>query len=183
MATIKTVKELQHSAFEALKGARKYRNTMQSPRLVKVVISSGVGSFKDKKKIDIVNDRLGKIAGQKPVLRGAKKSIASFKVRAGDPSGFQITLRGPQMVGFLDKFLHVALPRTKDFRGIPEKAVDGVGNITIGVKEHTIFPETSDEELKDVFGIAVTVVTTATTKDEALAFFRYLGFPLQGKKS
>jgi large subunit ribosomal protein L5 len=180
--TKKTVKELQAGAFSALKGELGYTNAMQAPRLLKAVVSTGVGSLKDKKKLDQIVDRLSKITGQKPALRGAKKSIASFKVRAGDPSGYQITLRGPRMFGFLDKLVNVALPRTKDFRGISEKAVDDVGNITVGIKEHTIFPETSDEDIRDVFGLAVTVVTTAEAKKDALAFFRHLGFPLRAVK-
>lgn len=186
MATItkKTVKELQAGAFAALKDSCGFVNAMQAPRLLKVVVSSGVGSLKDKKKVDFISERLGRITGQKPALRGAKKSIASFKVRQGDPSGFQITLRGPRMFGFLDKMLNVALPRTKDFRGISPKAVDDVGNMTIGIKEHTIFPETSDEDIKDVFGVGVTIVTTAQSRKEALAFFTYLGIPLkEGKVS
>ncbi len=178
MATI-SVKEKQQNAFGALKAALKYANIMQSPRLLKVVVNAGTGSFKDKKKNEVVADRLTKITGQKPAPRGAKKSIASYKTRVGDLIGYQVTLRGPRMYGFLEKLVNVALPRTKDFRGLLPKAVDEMGNLTIGVKEHTIFPETTDEDLKDVFGLAVTVVTTAKSKDEALAFFRHLGFPFR----
>ena len=108
----------------------------------------------------------------------ARISIASFKVREGDTVGLQITMRGARMYDFLDKLIHIALPRTRDFRGLSAKAIDDMGNITIGIKEHTIFPETSDEDLKDVFGFAVTIVTTAKGKDEAEAFFRHLGMPL-----
>lgn len=176
---MKQVKELQKNAFTTLKGELGYKNPMQAPRVLKAIVSVGIGSVKDKKKVELIADRIAKITGQKPALRGAKKSIASFKVREGDPSGYQITLRGPRMLGFLDKLFHVALPRTKDFRGISEKAVDAIGNITIGIKEHTIFPETSDEDIKDIFGLAVTIVTTAKTKKEGLAFFKYLGIPLK----
>ena len=179
---MKTIKEKQASAFGALQGAFGYKNPMQAPRLSKVVLSVGVGSFKDKKKIDVVRDRLAKIAGQKAATKGAKKSIASFKVREGDPVGTQVTLRGRRMLDFLDRFLNIALPRTKDFRGIDPKAIDGMGNITVGVKEHVIFPETTDEELKDVFGIGITTVTTAKDKKEAKAFFEHLGFPLKREK-
>ena len=125
-----------------------------------------------------VLDRLAKITGQKPSLRSSKKSVASFKVRQGDPIGVSVTLRGARMYDFLDKLVHIALPRTRDFRGLKATAIDDMGNITIGIKENTIFPETSDEDLKDVFGLAITVVTTAKTKAEAEAFFRHLGFPL-----
>lgn len=174
---MRTTKEKQTSAFSVLKESMGYTNPMQTPRLKKVVVNAGTGSFKDKKKLDIVDDRLAKITGQKPARRGAKKSIASFKVRQEDPIGAQVTLRGERMYGFLDKLLNVALPRTRDFRGIPSGAVDEIGNITIGVREHTIFPEVSDEDLRDVFGMGITVVTTAKNKKEALAFLEYLGFP------
>ncbi len=183
---MKTIKEKQKLAFSALKDTFGYKNVMQAPRLVSVSVSSGVGSFKDKKKIDIVLDRLAKIAGQKPSPRAAKKSIASFKSREGDVVGALATLRGARMFGFLDKLIQVALPRTKDFRGLSQSSVDEMGNMTIGVREHTVFPETADEELKDVFGMGVTIVTTAKNPDEARAFLAHLGFPFskreKGKK-
>jgi large subunit ribosomal protein L5 len=152
---------------------------MQSPRLLKVVVSAGIGSIKDKKKIELVADRLAKITGQKPALRGAKKSIATFKVRTGDPVGFQITLRGKRMNDFLDRLVHISLPRTKDFRGITRTAVDEMGNYTLGIREHTIFAETSDEDLRDVFGMALTVVTSSNEKGQTLAFLENLGFPFK----
>lgn len=176
---MKTMKEKNEGAYTALKESQKYTNRMQAPRLVKVIVSAGVGSFKDKKKIDLVEDRLSKITGQKPAKKGAKISIAAFKVRQGDPVGFQTTLRGKRMYDFLDKLVHIALPRTKDFRGISTKSIDAMGNYTLGIREHAIFPETTDEELKDIFGLAVTVVTTAKSASEAKAFFEYLGFPFK----
>ncbi|MBI3573549.1 50S ribosomal protein L5 [Candidatus Kaiserbacteria bacterium] len=169
----------EKNAFDSLKGAFGYKNKLQAPRLVKAVISTGTGKVKDKKKIEIIEDRLAKITGQKAAPRGAKKSIAAFKVRQGDVVGYQVTLRGARMYDFLDKLVHIALPRTRDFRGISPKAIDSLGNITIGIKENTIFPESSDEDLKDVFGFAVTIVTTAKDKKEAEAFFRHIGVPLQ----
>lgn len=172
-----STKEKNKKVFETLKDKFGYTNVHQAPRLDKVVVSVGVGSFKDKKKLDIVADRLGKITGQKAVKKGAKASIAAFKVRQGDPVGYQVTLNGDRAFNFLDKLINVALPRTKDFRGISASSIDGMGNYTLGIREHTIFPETSDEDLKDVFGLAVTTVTTAKTKDEAKAFFDHLGFP------
>ena len=178
---MKTVKEKEKEIFESMKKDFSYGNPMQSPRLVKIVLSSGIGSFKDKKKIEIVKDRLAKISGQKVATRGAKKSIASFKVREGDPVGTQVTLRGIRMYSFLDKLLNIALPRTKDFRGLSTSSIDDMGNISLGLKDHTIFPETTDEELKDVFGIGVTVVSTAKNKKEAQVFFERLGFPFQKK--
>jgi len=163
-----------------------YKNPMQKPRLVKVVVSSGVGSYKDKNKMKIVEDRLMKITGQKAAPRGAKIAIANFKSRQGDVVGYQVTLRGARMYDFLERLLHIALPRTKDFRGISKESADEMGNYTLGIKEHTIFPETSDEELKDVFGVSVTIVTTAKSKKEAQDFLEHLGFPFkkveEGKK-
>ncbi len=176
---MQTIKEKNNAAFEALKVTQNYTNKMQTPKIVKVVVSAGVGSFKDKKKIDLVEDRLSKITGQKPARKGAKQSIAAFKVREGDPVGFQITLRGKRMYDFLDRLLNIALPRTKDFRGISAQGIDEMGNYTMGIKENVIFPETADEELKDVFGLAITIVTTADNKKEAKAFFDYLGFPFK----
>ena len=152
---------------------------MQVPKILKAVISTGVGSFKDKNKFKIVEDRLARITGQKAASRGAKISIASFKSRQGDIIGFQVTLRGKRMFDFLDRLVNIALPRTKDFRGISSGAADEMGNYTLGIKEHTIFPETSDEELKDVFGLAVTIVTTAKSKEEVLTYLTHLGFPFR----
>lgn len=166
-------------AFESLKDKSGYSNTMQAPRLVKVVISAGTGSFKDKTKNKTVIDRLRKLAGQQPSERGAKQSVAAFKVREGDPVGYQITLRGSRMYDFVDRLLNVALPRTKDFRGIPTSGIDEMGNYTFGIREHTIFPETADEDIRDIFGLAVTIVTTAKSKDEAKVFFEHLGFPFK----
>lgn len=164
----------------SLKGEFGYINAFQAPRVQKVVISAGTGKIsKDKNKVVLIQDRLAKITGQKPAPRGAKKSVAAFKVRQGDIVGYQTTLRGGRMYDFLEKLVHVALPRTRDFRGIRPSAIDEMGNLTIGIKEHTIFPETSDEDLKDVFGFAITVVSTAKNKKEAEAFYRHLGFPLQ----
>lgn len=175
-------KEKQQSAFDVLKKNFGYDNIMQTPKVEKVVISTGVGSIKDKKKIELIRDRLSRITGQKPTPCVAKKSIATFKSREGDVIGYQVTMRGSRMYDFLDKLVHIALPRTRDFRGIPVSAIDSMGNLTLGVREHTMFPETSDEELKDVFGLAITIVTTAKTKDEAEAFLRHLGFPLKKEK-
>ncbi len=174
---------LTSNAMETLKEKSKklsgYKNPMQMPRLVKVVVSAGVGSFKDKNKFKIVEDRLARITGQKPAPRGAKVSIATFKSRQGDVVGYQVTLRGPRMYDFLERLLHIALPRTKDFRGISASSADEMGNFTLGIKEHTIFPETSDEELKDVFGFAITIVTTAKSKDEVIKLLTHLGFPFK----
>jgi large subunit ribosomal protein L5 len=176
---ILTAKEKQATAFEHLKEAQGYKNAMQAPKFTKVVINVGIGSLKDKKKIETIVDRLTKISGQKPALRGSKKSIAAFKVRQGDPVGLTVTLRGARMFSFIDKLVFVAFPRTKDFRGLSKKGIDEMGNYSIGIKENTIFSETADEDLKDVFGMTITVGTTANNKKEAQAFLSYIGFPFK----
>lgn len=174
-----SLKEKQNKAFEALKGTMGLKNKMQTPKVLKVVLSSGTGSFKDKNKNKVVEDRLTKISGQKVMLKVAKKSVATFKVREGDPVGYQVTLRGQRMFDFLNKLVYIALPRTKDFRGLSTHAIDNMGNFTIGMKENSVFPESSDEELKDVFGLAVTIVTNIKDKNSAKTFLEYLGFPFK----
>ena len=176
---METLKEKTQKAFTNLKEKRGYKNAMQAPRILKVVISTGVGSFKDKNKMKVVEDRLARITGQKAAPRGAKVSVASFKSREGDVVGYQVTLRGKRMLDFLDRLINIALPRTKDFRGISANSADEMGNYTLGIKENTIFAETADEELKDVFGLAITVVTTAKSKEEVIDFLTYLGFPFK----
>jgi large subunit ribosomal protein L5 len=178
---METIKQKEKKAYSVLKSKYGYKNVMASPHLIKVVVASGTGSGLKRNKDfnDLVIDRLSKITGQRPAVKSAKKSIASFKIRQGDPVGVMVTLRGHRMYGFLDKLINVAIPRTKDFRGIERKSVDNIGNITLSIKEHTIFPETGDEELKDVFGMAITMVTTAKNKQEATEFFELLGVPFK----
>lgn len=155
------------------------KNRLAAPRLVKVVVATGTGRKRDKKQQALIADRLAKITGQKPAWRAAKKAIASFKLRQGEPIGFLVTLRGKRLRRFLDKLFNVVLPRTRDFRGFAETVVDERGNLTIGLREHTVFPETSDEDLKDVFGLAITIVTTAGSRERGLALFRALDFPFR----
>lgn len=176
---MKTIKEKTKEAFDALKTEFHYKNVMQAPKIQKVVVSCGVGSMKDKKKIELVADRLSKITGQLPARKGAKQSVAAFKVREGDTVGMQVTLRGERMYDFLDRLVNIALPRTKDFRGIPMSGVDEMGNYTLGIRENTIFPESSDEDLKDVFGFAVTIVTNVRDTKQTKAFLAHLGFPFK----
>lgn len=169
-----------NKTFDALKSEMGYTNVMQTPKIQKITVSTGVGKVnKDKKRLELVIDRLRKITGQAPAQRSAKKAIANFKSRIGDIVGYQVTLRGERMQSFFDKLIHIVLPRVKDFRGIRTTAIDEMGNITIGIKEHTVFPETSDEDSKDVFGIAITITTTAKNKKEAEAFLRYIGIPFR----
>jgi len=178
---METIKQKEKKAYSSLKAKYGYKSIMAAPHLVKVVVASGTGSGikRNKDHNKLVIERLTKITGQKPATKSAKKSIATFKTRLGDPIGVMVTLRGARMYGFLDKLFNVAIPRTKDFRGIERKIVDNIGNLTLSIKEHTIFPETADEELKDVFGLAVTIVTTAKTKPEATEFFDLIGFPFK----
>ncbi len=174
-----SIKEKQTKTFDTLKADFGWKNKLQAPKLTKVILNAGTGSIKDKNKRTLVGDRMTKISGQKGSVKGAKKSIATFKVRQGDPVGYQVTLRGQRMYDFLDRLINVALPRTRDFRGIKAAAIDEMGNYTLGIKEHIIFPETSDEELKDVFGFGVVVVTTSKDKKLSKAFLSHLGFPFK----
>lgn len=176
-----TAREKEKEVFEKMKSVFHYKNAMAAPRLKKIVINVGTGTAmkKDKNKNEAIADRIAKISGQKPALRGAKQSISSFKIRQGDPVGIVVTLRGKRMFAFLEKLINVALPRTKDFRGINRNAVDNIGNLTIGIKEHTIFPETADEDIRDVFGLSIILVSTAKNKKEGAAFFEFLGIPFK----
>jgi large subunit ribosomal protein L5 len=176
---MESVKEKQKKAYEALKDEFGYTNTMAAPKITKVVINSSTGSSKDRKRNDLLVDRLSKITGQRPALAAAKKSIATFKLREGDKIGVVATLRGERMLGFLDKLINVAIPRTRDFRGLDKKGIDEMGNYTMGIKENVIFPETSDEDLRDVFGMSVTIVTTAKSRDEAQVLLELIGFPFK----
>jgi large subunit ribosomal protein L5 len=174
----KLIQEQQKTTFNTLKGDLGWKNVMQTPKVERIVVSVGVGKMaKDKEKVKLVANRLEKITGQKAVVRGAKKAIATYKTRIGDKVGYQVTLRGKRAEDFLNRLLHIALPRTKDFKGIKAGAIDEMGNYTLGIKEHTVFPETADEDIKDVFGLAITVVTTAKNKKEAHAYLSHLGFP------
>lgn len=176
-----TIKEKEKSAFEKMKSDFHYKNVMAAPRLKKVVINVGTGTMikKDKNRNDAIIERLEKITGQKPAKKGAKKSIASFKIRQGDAIGIVVTMREKRMYDFLEKLLNVALPRTKDFRGINRSTVDAIGNLTMGIKEHTIFPETADEDIRDVFGLSITMVSSAKTKAEGMKFFELIGVPFK----
>lgn len=180
--SMESVAEKTKHIFDNLKETFGYTNPMQTPRIDKVVVSVGVGSVKDEKRREYIQEHLARITGQKPAVAPARKSVASFKVRAGDIAGFKVTLRGERMYAFLDKLIHIALPRTRDFRGLNPGSIDEVGNYTIGLREHTVFPESADEDIRDVFGLAVTISTTAKTKEEAEALLRALGLPLKARE-
>ena len=180
--SMETVQTQMKTVFDSLKGEFGYKNVNEAPKIEKVVVSVGTGRVDDKQKIALIQDRLAKITGQKAAPRKARMSIASFKLREGDVIGYQVTLRGERMMDFLNKLVHVALPQTRDFHGLKTSSIDEMGNYTFGVKEHTIFPETADEDIKDVFGMSVTLVTTAGTKEESEALLRHVGLPLQKKE-
>jgi len=167
------------SVYESHKGDFGYKNVNEAPTIEKVVVSVGTGRIEDKAKIALIQDRLALITGQKAAPRAARLSIAAFKLREGDIVGYQVTLRGARMIDFMNKLVHVALPQTRDFRGLKTTSVDEMGNYTLGIKEHTIFPETADEDIRDVFGMSITMVTTANTKPEAEALLRHIGMPLK----
>jgi large subunit ribosomal protein L5 len=155
-----------------------YDNVMQVPRLVKITINKGVGEASANKKVlDDAVEEVRKIAGQQPSVRKARKSISNFKIRDGMPVGVAVTLRGDRMWEFYDRLVTLALPRVRDFRGVPDRSFDGRGNYTLGVKEQIIFPEIDIDQIDRVSGLDVTVVTTAQTDEEAYALLKELGMP------
>jgi large subunit ribosomal protein L5 len=157
-----------------------YKNALQSPRLEKVVINMGVGEAKENPKVlDAAVKDLALIAGQRPVITKAKKSVASFKLREGMSIGCKVTLRGRRMYEFLDKLFNVALPRVRDFRGVSPKAFDGRGNYTLGLREQLIFPEVSYDQVEKVRGMDIVIVTTAATDEEGRELLRNLGMPFR----
>ncbi|NLG86370.1 MAG: 50S ribosomal protein L5 [Firmicutes bacterium] len=157
-----------------------YKNIMQVPKLEKVTINMGVGdALQDAKLLDAAVEDLTTIAGQKPVVTRAKKSIANFKVRAGAAIGCKVTLRGERMYDFLQKLFNVALPRVRDFRGVSAKGFDGRGNYTLGIKEQLIFPEIDYDKVAKVRGMDINIVTTARTDEEARELLKLMGLPLR----
>jgi len=157
-----------------------YGNVMATPRILKVVVNVGTGKLgKEGDRAQEVFDSLNVIAGQRPVKTKAKKAIAGFKTREGMEVGVKVTLRGKRMWSFIDRLINATLPRTKDFQGIPLSSVDSSGNLNIGIKEHIIFPEISPEHVKTIFGMQVTVTSTAKGKEEGVELYRLLGFPLK----
>jgi len=148
-------------------------------KIVKVVVSTGIGSVKDEPKKESILKSLTLIAGQKPQTNQAKKSIAAFKSRQGMSIGYSATLRGKRMCDFLEKLINVAIPRTRDFRGLDPKLIDNAGNLTVGFKEHIVFSETAGEDVRSAFGLGVTIVTNAKKKEEALELLKSIGFPFK----
>lgn len=166
----------------SLQGELGFDNPMRVPRLEKIVVNVGVGeATREAKVLDSAIEDLKVITGQRPLVTKAKKSIASFKLRAGMSIGAKVTLRGDRMWEFLDRLLSVALPRIRDFRGLDPEAFDGRGNYTVGITEQLIFPEIDYDKVDAVRGMDITVVTTAATDDEGRALLRALGFPFRGQ--
>jgi large subunit ribosomal protein L5 len=165
---------------DALKNKFGYSNIMQIPRIEKIVLNMGVGeAVNDRKKVDTAAGDLALIAGQKPVITRARKAIATYKVREGMAIGAKVTLRGHRMYEFLDRFVTIALPRVKDFRGLNPKSFDGRGNFATGLKEHLVFPEIDYDKVDNVLGLDVIVCTSARTDDEARELLKGFNFPFR----
>ena len=183
MAQANRVKALyDQTVISAMMKKFNYENVNQVPKLVKITINSGLGDIKDNaKSIQLAQKELELIAGQKPVLTLAKKSVANFKVREGQSVGMKVTLRGTRMYEFFDKFVSIALPRVRDFRGVSKKSFDGRGNYSMGVKEQLIFPEISYDQVEKVRGFDICITTTANTDEEARELLAMLGMPFENK--
>lgn len=165
-----------------LKKEFKYRNTYEVPKIEKIVVNVGYGeAVQDPKSIELVQKELANITGQWPIIRRARKHVAGYKLRKGMPIGVKVTLRGERAYNFLDKTITFALPRTRDFRGLPRDSFDGRGNYNFGIDEHVVFPEVDIDKVKVHFGMDIAIVTTAKTDYEALRLLEELGFPFKRK--
>jgi len=178
---VSTLKEkYKNSVIDILQKEIGYKNTHQIPKLTKVVINVGAGeAIQNVKCLDVIQEYIGEIAGQKPIIRKAKKSIAGFKLREGMPIGVKVTLRRQRMYDFLERLINTTLPRVRDFNGISTKAFDGAGNYTLGIKEQLVFPEVNFEKIDQVRGMNVTIVTTAKSDDEAKLLLSSMGLPFR----
>ncbi len=177
-------KEYQEKILPSLTKDLDSNNKHAIPRLERVVINVGVGKLlAESRSLDDIIDSVSRLAGQKPVITLARQSISGFKMREGDKVGLKVTLRGNRMYDFIQRLVHVTLPRVRDFRGISPKSFDGNGNYTIGIKEHTAFPEISPDESANIFGLEVTVITTAKTDKEAKMLLKEMKFPLKNSQN
>lgn len=173
----------QNEVVKAMTEKFGYKNIMQLPKLEKVIINMGVGeSVQNPKALDAAVSDLTLISGQKPLLTRAKKSLAAWKLRQGMPIGCKVTLRGARMYQFLDKFMNIALPRVRDFRGVSANAFDGRGNYAVGLKEQLIFPEIDYDKIDKIRGMNIVIVTTAKTDEEARELLKLLGMPFAEAK-
>jgi len=183
MAEARLYTQYKEEIIDKLREDFSYDNIMAVPKLKKIVINTGVGDAVENTKIvDTVSENLARITGQRPVTTKAKKSISNFKVREGMPLGCKVTLRQRIMYEFLDRLINLALPRTRDFQGVPDKSFDGRGNYTLGIKEHTIFPEINTDNVDRVHGMDITFVTSAETDEEAYALLKHFGMPFVKRK-
>lgn len=161
-----------------------YKNILLVPKLDKVVINVSFGGHsKDKSFIENIEKNLAKITGQKLILTKAKKSISAFKIREGNIIGAKVTLRGNRMYDFVEKLINITFPRVRDFRGINKKSVDGAGSLTIGFQEHLAFPEIRSDDVENIHGLEVSILTTAATREEALELFKLMGFPFKHERN
>lgn len=178
-----SIKEKYNKAAAELMEKLGMKNRMQVPRVKKAVVNVGIGKFtKDKNQVDEIKESIRLITGQAPLLTKAKKSISGFKVRQGMEVGMKVTLRGTRMWNFIERLVTAAIPRIKDFQGLSASNVDDKGNLNIGLKEHMIFPEIVPEQVKNIFGFQITIVTTAENKEQGLELFKALGFPIKMSK-
>jgi large subunit ribosomal protein L5 len=178
MSRLREVYEKEHRV--ALTKQFGYKSPMEVPRLDKIILNMGLGeAIQNIKVLDSAMEELALIAGQRPVITRARRSIASFKLRAGMPIGCMVTLRRERMYDFLDKLVNVGLPRVRDFRGVSDKSFDGRGNYTLGIKEHIIFPEIDYDKIDKIKGLNITIVTTAETDEEGKALLKLMGMPFR----
>lgn len=177
---VRMKEKYQKEVIPALTKEFGFKNVMEVPRLEKIVVNMGLGeAMTNAKLLDAAMDDLGTITGQRPKLCRARLSVAAFKLRAGMPIGCMTTLRGDMMYEFLDRLLNIALPRIRDFRGVPSKSFDGRGNYTLGVKEHIIFPEINYDKIVQTFGMDISIVTSAKTDEAGRELLRKLGMPFK----
>lgn len=166
-----------------------YKNEFEVPKIEKIVVNTGIGRIlsnadpsQREKVIEEIAQDLAEITGQKPIITLSKKSISAFKLRKGAPIGEKVTLRGKRMFDFLERLINIVIPRMRDFQGIPESSFDKNGNLTIGIKEHIIFPEIHPEKSKRIFGLEITIITTAPKKEESIQLLKLLGLPITNQK-
>jgi len=183
---MKLIEQYRKKVIPSLKEKFNYKSVMACPKIEKIVINAGIGrlvsgktSDEQKKIIDTVIEDMALIAGQRPIVIKAKKSISAFKLREGMPVGVKVVLRGKKMYDFLERLINIVFPRVRDFRGVDLKSFGLKGSLTVGFKEHTVFPEILPEKTKTIFGFELTIVTTAKTKEEGIELLKLIGFPFK----
>lgn len=179
-----TKESFQRTVAPKLKEVLKVKNSNAVPRLKKITISSGIGSLtvSNKNVVNEVTENMAAIAGQKPVVTKSRKAISNFKLRENMPVGVSVTLRGQAMYDFLNKFINIVCPRIRDFRGFTVKSLDGKGNLSVGIKEHTVFPEINQDDIAAVHGLQINIETSAKNNEQALELFKTFNFPFRETK-